>query len=170
MEAVHNGTHLPRIITEWLSCFLFCYGHKNGAKISDYWTHNMVKWRYNKAFRITDPLWGESTGHRWISSQLARCTQLWYHFWYFNKKLVIWNAMMLMRGHCNQNIWRWLWYTVANIDWAVISACCPVQECCFLSFFFYRFMIYHIDVLTTANIDKFDLFAIANYASEVMIM
>ena len=32
-------------------------------------------------FRVTGPLWGESTGHRWIPLTKASATELWYFLW-----------------------------------------------------------------------------------------
>ena len=35
-------------------------------------------WRLGNAFHITVPLWGESTGDRWISSQSASDAEIWW--------------------------------------------------------------------------------------------
>ena len=32
-------------------------------------------------FRVTGPLWGESTGHQWISFSKASDAELWYFLW-----------------------------------------------------------------------------------------
>ena len=32
-------------------------------------------------FRVTGPLWGESTGHRWIPRTKASDVELWYYLW-----------------------------------------------------------------------------------------
>ena len=32
-------------------------------------------------FRVTGPLWGESTGHRWIPLTMASDMELWYYIW-----------------------------------------------------------------------------------------
>ena len=51
--------------------------------------------------RVTGPLWGESTGHRWIPLSNASDMGLWYFFWSAPEQtieqtieiLVIWDAI-----------------------------------------------------------------------------
>ena len=55
-------------------------------------------------FRVTGPLWGESTGHRWIPLTKASDVELWCFLWSAPKqtveqtigKPVIWNAIALI--------------------------------------------------------------------------
>ena len=39
---------------------------------------DVIKWKY---FRVTGPLWGEFTGHRWIPRTEASDAELWYFLW-----------------------------------------------------------------------------------------
>ena len=51
-------------------------------------------------FRVTGPLWGESTGHRWIRLTKASDTELWCFLWFVPEQTaeqtiempVIWDA------------------------------------------------------------------------------
>ena len=60
-------------------------------------------------FRITGPLWGESTGHRWITLTKASDAVLWCYLWCLPEQTVeqtietpeIWDAMMSIWRHCN---------------------------------------------------------------------
>ena len=55
-------------------------------------------------FRVTDPLWGESTGHWWIPLTKASDTELWCFLWsapeqtveYTIDAPVIWDAIALI--------------------------------------------------------------------------
>ena len=55
-------------------------------------------------FRVTGPLWGESTGHRWIPLPKANDAELWCFVWYAPEQTVeqtvemvaIWNAITLI--------------------------------------------------------------------------
>ena len=66
-------------------------------------------------FRVTGPLWGESTGHRWIPLTKANDTELWCFFdMRLNKQTVkqtietpvIWDAVVLLWRFCNVSRWR----------------------------------------------------------------
>ena len=41
----------------------------------------MMTSSYGNIFRVTGPLWGESTGHRWIFLTKAGDAELWYFLW-----------------------------------------------------------------------------------------
>ena len=63
-------------------------------------------------FRTTDPLWGESFGHRWFPQQRASDLQLWFHFCWSkhaveqpNESQVILHAVTLMWHHGNSFVW-----------------------------------------------------------------
>ena len=51
-------------------------------------------------FRVTGPLWGESTGHRWIPFTKASDIELWCFLWYTPEQTVetpvIWDAIVLI--------------------------------------------------------------------------
>ena len=54
--------------------------------------------------RVTGPLRGESTGHRWIPLTKASDTEIWYFLWFVPKQMVkqaietqvIWDTIMLI--------------------------------------------------------------------------
>ena len=48
---------------------MFCIGHSSAACHDD-----VIKWKH---FCVTGPLWGESTGHRWIPLSNAIDAVLW---------------------------------------------------------------------------------------------
>ena len=50
-----------------------------GAICSEY-ILMMTSWNGN-IFRVTGPLWGESTGHRWIPLTNVSCAELWCFLW-----------------------------------------------------------------------------------------
>ena len=56
--------------------------------------HNMISQQYDhddingNIFRITGPLWGESTGHRWILLTKASDADLWCFLWSVPEKTV----------------------------------------------------------------------------------
>ena len=62
------------------------------------WRHQMKK------IRVTGPLWGDSTGHRWIPLTKASDTELWCFLWSEHKQTVvqtsetpvIWDAIALI--------------------------------------------------------------------------
>ena len=55
-------------------------------------------------FRVTGPLWGESTGHRWIPLTKASEAELWWFGWSAPEQIVeqtietpvIWDAIALI--------------------------------------------------------------------------
>ena len=42
---------------------------------------NIMTWLNGNIFRVTGPLWGESTGHRWIPLTKASDAELWCFLW-----------------------------------------------------------------------------------------
>ena len=66
--------------------------------VAAWWRHLMKK------FRVTGPLWGESTGHRWIPLTKASDAELWRFLWTSPEQtakqtietLVSWDAIALM--------------------------------------------------------------------------
>ena len=71
---------------------------------------HMTSW-HGDTFRITDPLWKETTGPRWIPSQRVSNEELWYFLWwnhYHPKQTVdkillpaILDALALMWNDCD---------------------------------------------------------------------
>ena len=65
----------------------------------------MMRLSNGNIFRVTGPLWGESTGHQWIPLTKASDVELWYFLWsapeqtvdQTSKILVIWNAIKKMK-------------------------------------------------------------------------
>ena len=70
----------------------------------------MTKW---KLFRITGPLWWESTGHRWIPPDRFRNTDFWQFFVVFKmdkRSSYQWcgDVLALMWRHHNESWMTWL--------------------------------------------------------------
>ena len=96
---------------EWsLPCVQYCWWE--GTSVI------MTTSRHEGTFRITGPLWGESTGHRWIPfTKDHQYGDLMCSFWlawtscWTNNLVVIWNAMTLLWRHSRQWLdwsqWRW---------------------------------------------------------------
>ena len=47
--------------------------------------YNMMTSSNVNIFRVTGPLWGESTGHRWIPNTKASDAELWCFLWSANQ-------------------------------------------------------------------------------------
>ena len=47
--------------------------------------YNMMTSSNGIIFRVTGPLWGESTGHRWIPNTKASDAELWCFLWSANQ-------------------------------------------------------------------------------------
>ena len=67
-------------------------------------TPMMTSWNRN-SFRVSGPLWGESTGHRWIPLTMANDAELWCFLWTAPERKrveqtietpVIWEAILLI--------------------------------------------------------------------------
>ena len=71
--------------------------------------HSVILSSNGDIFRVTGPLWRESTGHRQISLTKASDAELWYFLWsaleqtveQTNETLVIWETTSRPFGHCN---------------------------------------------------------------------
>ena len=69
--------------------------------VEDYY---MMTSSNENSFRVTGPLWGESTGDRWISLTNANNTNLWCFLWSTPEQIVeqateasvIWDAIVLI--------------------------------------------------------------------------
>ena len=68
---------------------------------------DVIKWKH---FRVTGPLWGESTGHRWILLTKASDTELLCFLWSATEQTIeqtidtvmIWDAIaLIMIYHCD---------------------------------------------------------------------
>ena len=87
--------HLYVILCKFCVLLLLC---------STWWHHN------GNIFWVTGPLWGESTGYRWIPLTKATDMKLWCFLWCVPEQmveqtlelLVIWDAMMSMWCHSNE--------------------------------------------------------------------
>ena len=73
----------------------------------------MTSW-HGHLFRITGPLWVDSTGDRWIPPQWASDAELWCFLWCKSEHaaeqavelLVTWETMTLMWRHCDHSVDR----------------------------------------------------------------
>ena len=69
-------------------------------------------------FRIAGPLWGESTGHRWIPFTGASDAELWRFLWPASQKAlkqtietpVVWDAIALITTSLKLFLWNWNWF------------------------------------------------------------
>ena len=72
-----------------------------------WWRHQMETF-----FRVTGPLWGESTDHRWIPLTKASDAELWCFLWYAPEQTVeqtiirpaIWDATRSLWRHCDETM------------------------------------------------------------------
>ena len=97
-------------IVAWLWCFLFARLHKLLNKQSTCrWFVLMMRCQLRmmtssngNIFRVTGPLWGESTGHRFIPITKASRAEFWCFLWSEQRfeqtieKPVIWDAIALI--------------------------------------------------------------------------
>ena len=50
-------------------------------------------------FRVTGPLWGESTGHRWIPLTKSSDAGLWYFLWSVPEQMIDVTVMQNVYAH-----------------------------------------------------------------------
>ena len=72
----HNICHLTHNDTI-LSSYLDFNRHPAMVSLLD----SMIKSSNGNIFRVTDPLWGQSTTDRWIPLTKASAAELWYFLW-----------------------------------------------------------------------------------------
>ena len=85
--------------------------------------------RHRNAFRINGPLQGEPSHHRWIALIKARKTELDVNSHYPQEAaeqtlgvLVIWNAIVLVRRHCNDvDICHVQFDAINGIPWGYLT-------------------------------------------------
>ena len=77
-------------ICTWVCCVLSCYVLLFIDHVASvwfiyhilhghwHWHDDVIKW---DIFRVTGPLWGESTGHRWITLTKTSDAELWCFLW-----------------------------------------------------------------------------------------
>ena len=86
---------------QWRGALLFVW--------TNYWNKRWsCRWyEMENIFRVTGPLWGESTGHRWIPPTKASDAELWCFLWCAPEQTVelpvVWDAMMSTWHHCNMD-------------------------------------------------------------------
>ena len=107
LAAAHKSSD---VLPNWSVGFeqLFCGKKKNITFNMQYIPTNIhavyddgIKWKH---FCVTGPLWGETTGHRWIPLTKASDAELWYFLWskpeqtigQTIKTQVIWDAVALI--------------------------------------------------------------------------
>ena len=63
-------------------------------------------------FHVIGPLWGESTGHRWIPLTKASDVELWYFLWSVPEQMAVWTFLIWdaiahsLWHHCDELIGR----------------------------------------------------------------
>ena len=91
-------------------------------------------------FRVTGPLCGEFTGHRWIPLTRASDAKLWCFLWY---------ALELLNKRLSKQSWGWWFETPSRPLWRHCNA-----ECCRSNMKFLHF--YKVILLTVYS--KFSLY------------
>ena len=64
---------------------------------------DVIRW---KNFRVTDPLWEESTGHRWIPLTKASDAELWCFLWSAPEQTVEQKSRRLWFDTPSSSLWR----------------------------------------------------------------
>ena len=109
------------------SVMMWCHRHQHW---SDTLHDDVIKWKKiprssdGKNFRLTGPLWGESTGHRWIPLTKASDAELWCFLWSAPEQTteqtvetpVIWDAVALIMTS--------LWYENQGLSWQRCRSTC----------------------------------------------
>ena len=66
----------------WVREFVLIYFHMREDGIQPWrLSHSMMTWSTGNIFRVTGPLCGEFTGHRWISRTKASDAEFWCFLW-----------------------------------------------------------------------------------------
>ena len=117
---VSNDNSTLYVPSYFCVCFLFM---KPSSFIMTSWNGNI--------FRVTGPLWGESTGHRWIPHTKASDAELWCFRW-STPQLTVEQTMETpgdLRRHwahydvikmlCDnqQNFWVWWYHIEPSLFW-----------------------------------------------------
>ena len=104
--------------------FLYSFKDLNSLQNHDV----VIKW---KNFRVTDPLWGESAGHRWIPLTEASDAERWYFPWSAPGQMVeqtietpvIWDAIALIMTSLQWVIHYLLYRWIDNeVHWKCITS------------------------------------------------
>ena len=115
---IHNKSAMVQVIAWWLTGFSLLLDlvacHCEEWWLSSFvdidmhfeneYVKNMMTSSNGNIFCVTGPLWGESTGHRWIPLTKASDVQLWCFLWSAPEQTieqtiktpVIWDAIMLI--------------------------------------------------------------------------
>ena len=83
-----NSTRSNTVLAEVIG-MIYC----QGLHVNHLWLNIM---KSSNIFRVTGPLWGESTGHRWIPLTKASDAELWFFF-----------ALCLNKRLSKQSLHRW---------------------------------------------------------------
>ena len=96
----------------WNMLFMVRRIDVNSKKLAYFWTEfHMMTSSNGNIFRVTGPLWGESTGHRWIPLTRGSDAGLWCFLWSAPEQtaeqtietLVIWDAIALIMTSLSWN-------------------------------------------------------------------
>ena len=103
---VTGGLPLQRPMTQSLDVFFDLPLNKRLSKQSRRrWFSDIMMASSNGSIRVTGPLWGESTSHRWIPLTKANDAELWYFLWSTPEQMVEQTiAGDLIRQLCS--LWR----------------------------------------------------------------
>ena len=98
MTFVCNVSFIINMINWIRTCLSTGHNSKRSTKTRYIWRHfTMMTSSNGNIFRVTGPLWGESTGHRWIPLTKANDAELWCFVWYAPEQTVemvaIWDAI-----------------------------------------------------------------------------
>ena len=89
-SVLHNASRTPKEKFPNIchSPFYLKFSVNGKLSIADIWIHIIASWSWSMMtssngdiFRVTGPLWGEFTGHRWIPLTKASDAELWCSLW-----------------------------------------------------------------------------------------
>ena len=79
-KVIKKTDFYKRLFVSYLFSMCFMFDDQN--------LYNMMASSNGNIFRVTGPLWGESTGHRWISLTKASDGKLWGFIWSAHEQTV----------------------------------------------------------------------------------
>ena len=109
--------------------------HYKGIKSTSEQTSLMMTSSNENIFRVTGPLWGESTGHRWIPLTETNDAELWCFLWSAPQRMieqtmetpVIWDAIVLIMTSLQCDICQELYIWTRRIFLKTVALCLICQ-------------------------------------------